>query len=435
MAPLARRTQLAWALGLGALFFLVYGPVNAWSATLGPLPSLALPWEQRIPFVPWAVVPYTSLDLFFLLSFLQLRDRTELHRHALRLGVTILVSAALFLAFPLRFGLTRPETTGLPGLLFSALALDLPYNQCPSLHIALALVIWPVVRRLAAGRRRGLLAAWFLLIAASTLLTWQHHLVDLLGGAIVGLLVLQAIPLHDGPRTPVGNAAYRIGDRYAAVALACLWLAFQFGGWGLLLLYPFVSCALVAVAYLSGRADYLSKRDGRHCAVVRLLFGPFLLAQRLTWRVCRDKGAPWSEVAPGLYAGRRPAAHEVAALRGLGVRSVIDLAPEIGEARGWGDVRYHHRPWLDLVPPSAAQRAEVTALIDAALVHGPVYLHCTLGRGRGMLAALDWRVAQGVPEARARAELSRLRPLALPQERSTNNNDNCIEEPRHGQRV
>jgi len=432
MSSLDRQTQLIWALGMGALFFLIYGPVNLFTATRGAVPSLAMPWEHHIPFLPWFIVPYVSLDLFFVLSFFQLNNRTELHRHALRLGTAILVSAGLFLIYPMQFEFQRPETTGLPHLLFDALSLDLPYNQCPSLHIALALIIWPVIRRIADGWFRALLAVWFVLIVLSTLFTYQHHVIDLLGGALVGLLILQAIPLGDTHITPVNNAARRIAARYLLLALAFLVTASSLDGWWLSLLYPSVTFVLVSITYMTGRSNYLSKRHGRHCLVVKLLFGPFLVSQWLSWRLLSRSQSPWINITPDFYAGRRPTASDVRELQNQGIKTVIDLAPEISESNAWRDIHYLHVPWLDLVPPGTKQRKFLTALITQALNEGPIYLHCTLGRGRSMLAAADWLVEQGMSASQALEQLASKRSIAIPADHSKSAPYSRVEEPGRG---
>ncbi len=54
-----------------------------------------------------------------------------------------LVAVACVVAAPHRLSFDRPAADGLFGAMFDALAgFDLPYNQVPSLHIALAVILW-----------------------------------------------------------------------------------------------------------------------------------------------------------------------------------------------------------------------------------------------------------------------------------------------------
>ena len=418
MAPPLHR-RLAWGLALGGLFFLVYGPVNYLTASLSGVPSLHLPWEWMIPFVPEMILPYLSIDLLFVVSFLMARSDRELRRHALRVATAILLSGALFLLFPLRFGFERPPVEGWTAPLVALLGLDLPFNQCPSLHVSLALILWPPirngVRRMADGPGHRLLAGWFLLIGASPLLVYQHHLIDILGGLLAGALILYAVPLEEGPRLPVNGDTRRRAALYLLPAVLLTALAALLGGWALTLLAPALSLALVGAAYATGRADYLSKRDGRHCAVIRALFAPYLLLQRLTWHHYRRRGPAWAEVAPGLYLGRRLTAGEARALRRRGVRSVLDLSPELAESGGWAGADYHHVPWPDLVPPGPSQLSPALRFIERRLPHGGVYIHCTLGFSRSAAVALAWLAGRGLPLDEALARLRALRRVVLPE--------------------
>ena len=177
-----------WLALLGPLFFVVYGWCNAVSAHRAHVGSFFFAWERQIPFVPWMVVPYVSVDLFFAGSFFLCRDRAQLRVHAARIGLAILISAAAFLLCPLRYGWTRPAVDGWLGVLFAPLnALDQPYNLCPSLHKA-----W----RVACG-------GWFTLVGVSTLFIYQHHVIDLLGGYAVALVCRWCFPEKDASLPPV----------------------------------------------------------------------------------------------------------------------------------------------------------------------------------------------------------------------------------------
>ena len=80
---------------LSLLFVFVYGGCNALAAQRTNLGMLFFAWELRIPFVPALILPYMSIDLFFVASFLMCRDRIELCAHARRIAAAILVACSV----------------------------------------------------------------------------------------------------------------------------------------------------------------------------------------------------------------------------------------------------------------------------------------------------------------------------------------------------
>src|SRR5258706_11458234 len=132
------KPALQAAIGLSLLFLLVYGGSNHLTALRGDVGSLAFAWEARIPFMPWMIVPYMSLDLFFIAAPFLCRDRDELGTLTRRIAFPIIAAGLVFLTLPLRCDHPRPPLAGWTGAVFSALrGFDLPYNQLPSLHIVL----------------------------------------------------------------------------------------------------------------------------------------------------------------------------------------------------------------------------------------------------------------------------------------------------------
>ena len=51
--------------GLSLLFLVVYGGCNWITAQRSDVGLLNFEWERHIPFVPLLIVPYLSIDLFF----------------------------------------------------------------------------------------------------------------------------------------------------------------------------------------------------------------------------------------------------------------------------------------------------------------------------------------------------------------------------------
>lgn len=221
----SRRPWLLAALALAVLgpgFFLVYGWCNAWTATRANVPSFFFAWERSIPFVPGMIVPYLSIDLFFSGSFFLCRDRAELSVLARRIALAIAISAVGFLLFPLRFGWPRPAVEGWLGALFAPLnALDQPFNLCPSLHISLRAILWTVYGRHARGSLRAGLAAWFFLIGLSTLLIYQHHVIDLLGGYLVAWTCVRACRENAGPEPGLRLAGRAVASPPPASSAPC----------------------------------------------------------------------------------------------------------------------------------------------------------------------------------------------------------------------
>ena len=113
--------SLAWLALLAPLFFLSYGFANRYAAASAGVGSIFFEWERHIPFVPWTIVPYWSIDLLYGLSFLLCRSPREIDRHALRLLTAQIISVACFLAFPLHFAFERPPVDGVFGTMFNVL--------------------------------------------------------------------------------------------------------------------------------------------------------------------------------------------------------------------------------------------------------------------------------------------------------------------------
>ncbi|WP_460504018.1 phosphatase PAP2 family protein, partial [Hymenobacter agri] len=196
----------AWLAVLGPFFFLSYGFANWWTAQLPHVGSVVFGWERHIPFVPWTIVPYMSLDAFYAGSLFLCATRAELDTHARRLLAASLISVAGFLLFPLQFSFARPATSGFSGALFEILmGFDKPYNQAPSLHISLVILVWLVFARHLRGAARWAVHIWFSLIAISVFTTFQHHFIDGVAGAAVAVMVVYLLPgaPHARPATAV----------------------------------------------------------------------------------------------------------------------------------------------------------------------------------------------------------------------------------------
>jgi dolichol kinase len=247
-----------WRLALaGAAFVIVYSGCNHFTAARGDVPTLMFEWERHIPFVRELVVPYWSLDLFFCGAFFMCRSRHELNLLTKRLIAVTIASGVCYLLFPLKLALPRPEPVGWTAPLFHVLYFnDLPYNLAPSLHISLRSLVWVFYGAHLTGWLRTSVKVWFILIGLSTLLVWQHHLVDVAGGFVMGWAIAALIP--DPRQLGTRNPSRHYALRYGAGATVCVALSFV----SIFFVWPAVACGIMALAYVTGLSRLLGKENG-----------------------------------------------------------------------------------------------------------------------------------------------------------------------------
>ena len=112
----------------------------------------------------------------------------------------------------------RRSTEGFTGFLFTALdSFDRPFNQAPSLHIAILVILWPLYARHAPRWLLAPLHIWFVLIGASVLTTYQHHFIDIPTGVLLGLVCLWLWP--DERPSPLAGARLTRDRRRQSLAL------------------------------------------------------------------------------------------------------------------------------------------------------------------------------------------------------------------------
>jgi len=290
---------------LSLLFAFVYGECNALASRRTDLGTCFFAWELRIPFVPALIVPYMSIDLFFVASFLLCAERIELRAHARRIAAAILLAGLAFLVFPLTAGYPRPEVSGWAGSLFGFLwSFDRPHNLVPSLHVALASLLWPVYARHTPpnthGSVRWFVHLWFTLIIASPLFTWQHHLLDVVTGAMLGQICMFAFPeWHDRVLVRSASANFRVARLYAGGSAVFGILAIALGSWFWVLVWPAASLALIAIAYVRGNSSVFRKSGGSLPISTRVLLGPYLFGAYVRLLIYRRRVEPWVEAARG----------------------------------------------------------------------------------------------------------------------------------------
>src|SRR5207248_4103981 len=123
--------------------------------------------------------------LFFLAPLICCRTRRQLQTLVGRILLAIGIAGICFIAFPLRMAYAAPleRLSGIERFVFAMLAAKSTYNLAPSLHIALGSILCiAYVRRFSSSWFRYSVFAWFPIVPASTLSTYQHHVFDLFAG-------------------------------------------------------------------------------------------------------------------------------------------------------------------------------------------------------------------------------------------------------------
>ena len=346
-------SQLAALVVVAAIFYASYGATNALASARANVTEIYFAWERAVPFWAWSIVPYWSLNLLYALGFFLCRDGRELARYVTQLLAAQIIATLFFIAFPLQMSWEKPAVSGFSGFLFSSLAaFDLPFNQAPSLHIILCVVVGAFyLRKARAIWLKAALVAWFVLIGFSVLTTYQHHFIDIPTGLAAGCFVLLVRPM-DGKPLRFAMAAEATRYKWAALYLGLAFLtlfaailgAQIWSSWALWLSWASLSFALVACGYaFLGARVFAKNGQGRHAATAKALLFPYLCVARLNALFWLRGRRLSDEILPGLYLGSVKEAGKFDA--------VLDLAAEF-ERPGSAQI-YASLAMLDMITPSA----------------------------------------------------------------------------------
>ena len=304
----ARLGYLALTLGI---FYLLYSLSNIYSANLykhipNSVHILATSLDTHITFIPIMIVPYGWSLLLFCASFFMVNTRRQLTLLTYRLILATLLACLIFYFYPARFSFIRPILKGMDsldvwvnyGYQFLALT-DKPFNQFPSLHVTyailLAICLWDIGNHyhpILQLSYRVLLTMVCGLIVISTVFTYQHHLLDIIGGGVLaGCVYYMANKIRN-----------HLVLRYLTVAIAGFLLLAMAGYFVSLIVanqlihhiivffasYWLLSFLAVAWAYQypdNGRDGVWFAKDtqGRLTLLTWVKFAPLLLSYRLMW--------------------------------------------------------------------------------------------------------------------------------------------------------
>ncbi len=382
-----------YLVGLAIFFFTSYGLANSYTASLDVVPSLSYSWEKYIPFLPWTIIPYWSIDLLYGISLFICTTKRELHLHALRLFAASCFCCICFIIFPLACRAEIPDVSNpvFHFLFFDIQAVDTPFNQAPSLHIALAWLVWLRFYAHTKGIIRPLFTAWFILIGISVLTCYQHHFIDVPLGLLLGVLISYIIPLKTYVRhiPPIGLKRKKLALFYLLSCLLLALPAFFCKGAALWLLWPALSCLIVCLGYMGyGTVVFQKDESGKLSLSARFLLAPYLVMTRLSQCYFMRNIPTISPITQNLYIGSRPFSAKIQQ------DGLFDMTAELDSSH----ISCPHKiifPWMDLtpLPPHDLQQAG-KALLQLSQ-QGSVLVCCALGLSRSAAAAAAFLVLSG----------------------------------------
>ena len=380
---------------LCATVFSLFYNVNAWYAsTLDYVPSFIFSFEQYIPFIPWTVIPYMTSGIFFVIVFFLCETRQELQTLTKRVVFVSVAAGLFFLLFPLKFSFIKPETSSaLFNFFFQFIEkVDSPFNEAPSLHIAFAFIFWSVFRNFTAPWRQ-VSAVWLVLLGLATLTTYQHHLLDVVTGAILGQLSFIVFPAEKNNfklRNFYLANCYFLGG-WLVILLSLVVFEFYHAS-GLILLWPALVLFLVGYHYQKNSIYFLKNNQGTISWYKKIVYFPYIGLYWLFWKFLRKNKKP-IELIPKLYVSSRLDQLEFQDFKGNQNTLVYDFSAELEENNAIkGNSVYHAVPLLDI---GAFDTIEIKRIVLEIITHykelpkdGKILIHCTMGLSRSTLIGI-----------------------------------------------
>lgn len=198
MTPIPHPRTFAVTLAVGfCVAFLVFYGASDWISGFIPWRiSVALPFDGGLPFSPaWSLI-YLSMPLMLLWCVWVLNWQTQ-WRVFMTLLVELLIACGCFLLLPIE---PRPlphpvEGFWQPWFAF-ANTLNGENNLFPSLHVAFACTAAIALSPVLSKRIRAGVWLWVGLIALSTLLIYEHYLLDTIAGALLAVFAWRILAIR-----------------------------------------------------------------------------------------------------------------------------------------------------------------------------------------------------------------------------------------------
>jgi hypothetical protein len=185
---------------------------------------------------------------------------------------------------------------------------------------------------------------------------------------------------------------------YGASTILLTAAAIMLRPWGTILLWPAVSLALVALAYLGAGPAIFQKREGALSWSARILLAPYLAGKATSCRFYHRSAPECLEVASNVVVGGWLDARDPVQFGKLKCTAVLDLTAEFSEWRRLRTGAYRNIPVLDLTLPAREDVRQAVEFIKDHAERGRVYVHCALGYSRSAGIAAAYVLATGGAE-------------------------------------
>jgi membrane-associated phospholipid phosphatase len=379
-----------WLAILAPLFFIVYGWANTYSAGLpvDGVKEFVYDWERHIPFIPWTILPYWSIDFLYGISLFLPLTKFAQRQHALRLLVATPIAAAFFYFYPLTFSGGRPDAEGLWKTLFDALlGFDKPFNQSPSLHIILLVIIWQIYLPQFKQVGKLLWNVWCFLIGISVLTTFQHHFIDIPAGFLVGVVICFIFPLvkeHQWKWNQVKIT--RLARYYLIPAIILLICGMYAPFWpALVLLWIGFSMLVIGLGYMNFGPIVFQKHDnGTFSFAAKTIHLPYRSISKVVRYFFFSSYKEPQKITDNLYLGAYAMDHLTPC------DAIFDVCSEY-ERANYKMEYYVNYPLIDLEVPSIGELRLGVEKLDALLQNNRVvFIHCALGMSRSAILVMGW---------------------------------------------
>lgn len=380
---------------LCAVVFMVVYNFSAWhTSTLNFVPSFVFSFEQHVPFVPLTIIPYLTSGIFFCSIFFFCKTDEDLTVLTKRMLFIIIAAGICFVLFPLKFSFIKPEpNSSLLQFCFHFLTkVDSPFNQAPSLHVAFAFLFWTIFRNLK-NYWRPLAAVWLILLALSTITTYQHHFIDLICGAILAQISFIIFPFQKNNfqfrNFQVANYYFLMG--WITVLVVLLLNQFHTYFW-LILLWVSSVMFVIGFQYQKNNIHFLKDRSGSIPSYKKVFYFPYLAMYWFFWKFLRKYKRP-TRILPGLFISSKLDKTEIQNFDFNEKTFVYDLSAELEENDLIKEnAQYFCVPFLDIgyLEPSETEKLvlQIVKNYSQLPADGKILIHCTMGFTRSAIVGV-----------------------------------------------